>query len=301
MGTKSLVYIANQGNPNITDRTEEHITRSFVSQGWEVTLLREEQASIALNDQYDLLLIHHWNAHNRLNLIERINAKIKVFWNFDKVWNRRDITINENLSVCDYGFMVDGTWTVAQNNSKLYVLRQGVGQGLYNMGRGKYKPKQYPGKIAFTGNLYGNRIEWAKQINDRFHLDFICYENTHDRDLFDLCATVKIVVAPQYPCDDNYWGNRVYLILGAGGFLIHPYCAELAKEFVDGDEIVFYNDMNDLLRKIDFYLEAKHSQLRETIQANGYKKMAQYTFNNRVKSLLEIIYDQSYHWKRFKV
>lgn len=66
--------------------------------------------------------------------------------------------------------------------------------------------------------------------------------------------------------------------------MIHPYCADLAKEYEDGKEIVFYTSMEDLKEKIDYYLS--HPEERERIRAAGYNKTRkEYTYTQRIKEL----------------
>jgi len=48
------------------------------------------------------------------------------------------------------------------------------------------------------------------------------------------------------PVTDNYWSNRVYIIGGYGGFLMHPASKGLAEQFVPNEELVFYNDVDHL-------------------------------------------------------
>lgn len=59
-------------------------------------------------------------------------------------------------------------------------------------------------------------------------------------------------------------------ILGAGGFLLSNYQAELLEHFVPGEEFDYYESKEDMMTKIDYYLS--HEKERAQIAENGYRK-----------------------------
>ena len=63
---------------------------------------------------------------------------------------------------------------------------------------------------------------------------------------------------------------RVMDILGAGGFCITNYQPEIDEYFENGVDIVWYEDMDDLINKAAYYLE--HDEEREAIALNGHNK-----------------------------
>ena len=64
---------------------------------------------------------------------------------------------------------------------------------------------------------------------------------------------------------------RVFDILSCGGFCMTNYQPEIAEYFVDGEDIVMYSSMEDLVEKVAYYLE--HDEEREQIARNGYEKL----------------------------
>lgn len=62
-------------------------------------------------------------------------------------------------------------------------------------------------------------------------------------------------------------------IMACGGFLMSNYQTELAEYFVNGEELVLWEDFNDMLQKIDYYLE--HEEERKRIAEAGRKKVKQ--------------------------
>lgn len=81
---------------------------------------------------------------------------------------------------------------------------------------------------------------------------------------------------------------RAFDIIGCGGFLLSNYQADFADCFVAGEDFDFYEDENDLLKKLDYYLS--HDAIRAEIAANGHQKLAeQHTFQHRIRQMLEVI------------
>ena len=80
---------------------------------------------------------------------------------------------------------------------------------------------------------------------------------------------------------------RILDIMACGGFVLTNAQPELAEYFDIGNEIVVYEDMKDLVMKVRYYLE--HDEERLRIARNGYKKVCEeFTFDNRIKTMLEI-------------
>lgn len=268
-----IVYTANHGNPH-SDDTEGHISHSLTQLGHEVVKLGQNEPVL----DGDILLFHK---HPNLSSVANFGG-IKVCWYFDKIkFHDREDYIRRVLEIADFVFVTDGTWAKENPHPKLRVLRQGIGDRDTSLGKRRY-PDLYS-DLAFTGTLYGERRQWFNDLAENY--DIRAYNNIFNRDLYDLCRSTDIMVAPPTPGDDYYWSNRVYLTLGSGGFLLHPDYKGLHEEYEDGKHLVFYKDFADLVDKIDYY--KINSQERKKIQRAGYKKTIQdYNFTKRVETLL---------------
>lgn len=64
---------------------------------------------------------------------------------------------------------------------------------------------------------------------------------------------------------------RIFDLMGAGGFVISNYQAEIPEIFIPDEDIVLYDSIPDLLDKIGYYLE--HDEERKLIAKNGYEKV----------------------------
>lgn len=81
---------------------------------------------------------------------------------------------------------------------------------------------------------------------------------------------------------------RAWDIMGAGGFLLTNYQADFLKHFEPGVDFDYFLDEEDMLRKIDYYLE--HEEERKKIAKNGYEKVKKYhSYKIRLKEMFQIV------------
>lgn len=81
---------------------------------------------------------------------------------------------------------------------------------------------------------------------------------------------------------------RVWDVLGAGGFLLTNYQAELPLFFKEGEDLVCFDGIEDMWEKVGYYLE--HEEERKRIAENGYRKVREcHSYINRMQSMLEIL------------
>ena len=81
--------------------------------------------------------------------------------------------------------------------------------------------------------------------------------------------------------------QRVFDVLANKGFLITNYQAELFDLFTPGEDLVVYESLEDLIEKVQYYLE--HEEERRQIAMHGYETLKQYyTYDVRMKQMLEI-------------
>lgn len=83
--------------------------------------------------------------------------------------------------------------------------------------------------------------------------------------------------------------QRVFDIMGNGGFVITNFQSELLDYFVPGEDLVIYENLDDLLFKVAYYLE--HEEERKRIAQNGYEKVkALYTVEKRLEDILYTVW-----------
>jgi len=252
--------IYNQPHSGESDDTEGHIERALKELGHEV--VRDGEGDIYL-------------FHKHFNPPKEFTGKI-VCWYFDKIWNQRIAWFHKIYPKVDYFFMTDGTW--ARNYKKCIVLRQGIGDPT----PGEYEDRNID--VAFVGLPYGERQELTDFLEKTYKKRFKIYSHQFNRNLNNICTSIPIFVAPKFPSDNSYWSNRVYLLVGSGAFLVHPYLQELYEEW--GDNLVYYKTLDELKEKVDYYLA--NPKERERQRKKSYKYCVKnFTYKKRVEKLIE--------------
>ena len=81
---------------------------------------------------------------------------------------------------------------------------------------------------------------------------------------------------------------RMWDILGAGGFLMTNYQAELPDFFVENKDLVCFDGEKDLVEKTLYYLS--HEEERKQIARNGHEKVKKFhTYQIRLEEIIETI------------
>ena len=78
---------------------------------------------------------------------------------------------------------------------------------------------------------------------------------------------------------------RAFDILGAGGFLLTNYQADFMDCYVPGEDFIYYENKQDMLSKIDYYLT--HEDERIAIAKNGFERtVTNHTYKHRIQEML---------------
>lgn len=263
------------------NRDEAAIAVALAELGHEVVPLADRDRADVPADA-DLLLFHHWYNCD-LDWFRSLPMP-KVGWFFDKAWHGREQWLAKIAPLCGVFCLTDGDWAAGCGLDNVRVLRQGISvrceQG---------KPNgQWP-DIVFPGTPYAGRVDWVRAMERRWGRDFgFVQQGVYGQDMYDLCETAKVIVAPQFPCTDRYCSNRVYVVLGAGGFLLHPKLKCLNAEFKDGVHYVGYTSQSDLDAKISYYLA--HPAERDAVRRAGQRLVhGKYTYKHRVVKLMQYV------------
>ena len=83
--------------------------------------------------------------------------------------------------------------------------------------------------------------------------------------------------------------QRIWDVMGVGGFMLTNYQPEIEEYFEIGKEIEVFHNLEELMEKADFYL--KHEDKRMRIAMNGYQKVRDYhTYSKRLEQILEEVF-----------
>lgn len=292
-----VIYVAKHNSGDNDD--EGSIAFALERLGHEVIRIHERKGHKALKQAGDFVLFHKWEDITSL-------ARLKVpavCWFFDLIshtdstlrarWHSRTQWLESILPHCLLGFLTDGDAVARDQTGKLVHLLQGADERV--LGPGTPRP-EHACDLLFTGTPRHGRAreEHVAELRSVYGSRFCVLgeggpqTRRHGRELADILASAKIVVAPDGPQTDLYWSNRVYLTLGFGGFLLHPWCAGLAKHYTDGVEIAYYRDRAHFHERVRYYLE--QPDLRIWLAANGLARTRlEHLYRHRVQRLVEIV------------
>ncbi len=77
-------------------------------------------------------------------------------------------------------------------------------------------------------------------------------------------------------------------IMGCGGFLLSNYQEDMLSFFSPGEDYVFYENRQDLMDKIEYYLQ--HEDERQAIARSGYEKIKSgHTYKHRLDEIFDIV------------
>lgn len=290
-----VIYIAKHHSGGNDE--EGAIAHALTQLGHKVVCISEVGANVRpLREKGDFLLFHKWR---NLAALQAIKMP-KVFWFWDLVElpsdpmlrHRDDARKNWMEAVVpnvDLGFLSDGDWVAQDKSGKLSVLRQGADERIAGKGL-KHERAEFI-DILFTGIRQGggsSRHKFVDRMKSAYGSSFQhVASGFHGKRLADLIANSRIVVAPDSPVTDRYWSNRIYLTLGFGGFLIHPYSEGLVDQYEGGKEVFYYRSFEGLQELIGRCLA--DGALCERVAEAGYRRtMREHTYRHRCEKLVAI-------------
>ena len=81
---------------------------------------------------------------------------------------------------------------------------------------------------------------------------------------------------------------RAMDIMGAGGFLLTNYQRDFDRHFTAGKDYVYYENPDDMIKKIDYYL-ANPAKRNEIARSGQQKVFSEHTYEQRFQEILDII------------
>jgi hypothetical protein len=303
-----IIYVARHNAGGNND--EDAIAYAFRELGHEVHAIPESQGFKALQRKADFVLFHKWQDTVSLQGLE--GKMPKIFWWFDlvdfpnekneQVRNRclsRMQWMENIIPLVDLGFMSDGDWVARDRTGRLVHLFQGADERYIGLGENNHRCAMCRGPwegtdLLLTGIRLGGekRMSFVADIEQHYGERFThVLKGTHGRDLADLIACHKIILAPDHPVTDRYWSNRVFLSLGFGAFMLHPYCEMLADMYEDRKEIVFYHNREQLHIQIQHYLKST-TERRLIQQAALERTKKEHLYRHRCAKLIAIVKDR---------
>ena len=227
----------------------------------------------------DVILILE-NYHSSFLPIEQIanSNKIKIYWSIDS-----HCVLNEHQELCRL-LKID----ILLNSSEQYISKF---NGLVK--KAAWFPNAYPDDLIFPTNIEksvdigfcGNIINRGDYLNhlEKFKIQkdiFVIGD-----DMVDKINSYKIHFNKNISDDINY---RTFETTGCKTLLLTNNTPNLEKLFKINEEIIVYENLNDLDEKISYYLNNEKERIK--VEIAGYERAKKdHTYFQRAKMLLEII------------
>lgn len=160
-----------------------------------------------------------------------------------------------------------------------------------------------------TAQLYiGNkltaleRMRMMKQLSEHFSVDLYTGSDTstlphiHNRGFAKSLTEMpvifhesKINLNPTSRAIRSGLPQRIFDIMGCGGFVLTNYQPELPEIFALNSEVAAYSSLEEMLDLISYYLE--HENTRKEIAHNGFERVAHdYNYPVRLEQLLQLAF-----------
>lgn len=81
---------------------------------------------------------------------------------------------------------------------------------------------------------------------------------------------------------------RAFDIMGAGGFLLTNYQAEYDEYFKAGEDYVYYEDYDDLMNKVEYYL-SHHNERKDIAESGCIRVRTEHTLERRLDAMEETL------------
>lgn len=163
--------------------------------------------------------------------------------------------------------------------------------------------------VCFIGqvghpNVHQERLELLEKIGENFSLcvfgplydgDTIVKHHMLRSTYTDIDHSISVKRAKinlgfaAWPHLDGAFSARAYRVMGAGGFYLTKRGSGIEKIFTEGQHLALYDDIDDCLGKIQYYL--KNDTERILIAETGQEKvLKEHTFTKSIKKLLYTVF-----------
>ena len=147
--------------------------------------------------------------------------------------------------------------------------------------------KYYDNPKCVTKNVFGRSYDDG--IDKEIEGKEIGEAVRHHHKYFDVISKSKINIEG-LPGNTAFYTGRMMESLANGCCYFYPtpiYNVDFPNGLIDGEDFIIYNDENDLINKIEYYLS--HEEEMRTIAGNGFNKLIKYhTSEVRAKEFIDI-------------
>lgn len=172
--------------------------------------------------------------------------------------------------------------------------------GFYRLPKGSFLDDKRTLAQLYIGNKISamERVETFGSISEKFNVSIYTASDTTGIPRLHNMGTAKTltempIIFNQSKINLNITSKiirtglplRIFDILSCEGFLISNYQEEIPELFVPGEDLVMYNNLEELYYLIEYYLN--HDDERREIARNGFERLkSNYTYEKQMEKML---------------
>jgi Methyltransferase domain/Glycosyl transferases group 1 len=178
---------------------------------------------------------------------------------------------------CRVAFVTDGGLATT-GWANWHVLRQGISRPTVAMIDVSEHDRE---DLAFVGQLYGARWDELAPIRREFKVNVI--SEVFGRELSSVIRRHRVIIGPRFPSAPGYWSDRIYVVLGHGGFFLAPEVPGMREEgFAPGVHYAALGD--DPIHDVRYWLARPEERARIARQGQDLV-LGRFTYEDRVHEL----------------
>jgi spore maturation protein CgeB len=224
-----------------------------------------------------------------LDILKRMNDVVTIYWATDDSWK---------YSECSrlIGKYYDGIITTYPG-----VLSKYYNDGIRNVlllqwaANAECLQEPLPSSscvypVSFIGTAHGSRKKWIKKLANR-GIYINCFGYGWENGVIDERHFKKIIRESIISINfanskgENQIKARTFEVPGYGGFLLTQKAKYIDKYYIDGKEIVIFDNLDDMINKIKYYLA--HPNERDKIALAGFQRTKrEHTYDKRMYDLI---------------
>lgn len=297
--------IAFVGNFDVPWSTESHHAWTWRKMGHEVIQLQENRTSEkqVLDACYESQIFqfthtHGWNCPVTMQTVSQIHAMgVKTFsYHLDRyfgIGSRQSSYLSHPSFHLNYFFSTDGGNEAGWKNAginHIYLLPAVVEYGAYLS-----TPREPQIDVLFTGSVgyhaeYPFRPRMVAALTHNYGIRFQVRNGVRESPLNDLYAAAKVCVGDHiFAGSPLYVSDRLFETVGRGGFIVYPDTPGIT-DLIPGLVTYKPQDENDLIHKIDYFLDLAHESERLERRNLAFEWVKKHgTYTNRLQKVLDTI------------
>lgn len=159
--------------------------------------------------------------------------------------------------------------------------------GIYTVANAFWRIAVLEKVMHFGLKIYGNK-DWLVWLRD--HPLRSCYAGPADplSQTPDIYASSTINLNIRSLQNQSGMNQRDFNCPLAGGFLLNDSFPGIEQFFIPNEEMVFYNNLDDLIGKVDYYL--RHDDARREILRRGKERVQRdHTYSRRIPQIIDTL------------